>query len=134
MNIAKRIEELAARYDLPVHILYFGDYDPKGLQIPESAMADIREWVNGVDLRFTRCGISPEHVRRFNIPEKFDKPGTYEWEALDDKAAEIVIMDSLNAIVDVERITEKVESTEKETGRLQSDIKDKLSELLEGAA
>ena len=111
--------------------LYFGDYDPKGLQIPDSAMADIRAWVDGdVDLRFTRCGISPEHTERFSIPEKIENPGTYEWEALTDGGAEIVIMESLATIVDVDRITAKVEVTETETVRLQNEVQEKLAELL----
>ena len=36
-NITERMNELHDRTGLPIHVLYFGDLDPKGLQIPESA-------------------------------------------------------------------------------------------------
>ena len=67
-NIAMRIDDLYKRYKLPVHVLYFGDCDPKGLIIPESAMNDIWEWAeHGEFIKFTRIGINPEHAKEFNI-------------------------------------------------------------------
>lgn len=37
-QIAKLIESIDAKYHKPIKILYFGDYDTKGLAIPESSL------------------------------------------------------------------------------------------------
>lgn len=74
------------RYEKPIVILYFGDLDKKGKQIPESAAKDIRQW-SGVDFEFIRCGLNKGDEITFDIPENPDKPGSYQWEALTDDAA-----------------------------------------------
>ncbi len=89
-QIAKELEEKYDQYQTPIVILYFGDLDPKGLQIPISAVKDIREWAN-VDFEFIRCGLNPGDEVTYNIPENPDKPGTYQWEALSDEAARELI-------------------------------------------
>jgi hypothetical protein len=90
-KIAEELTEAAEKYNKPIVILYFGDLDPKGMQIPESAVKDIREWAS-VDFEFIRCGLNPGDEIRFNIPENPDKPGTYQWEALSDEAAQSLIL------------------------------------------
>jgi len=102
---AQRLAERWLRMRKPIHIFYYGDLDPKGLIIPESAWEDIELWTfwlmqahdqsvdgrNLKDLIFTRVGITKEQVDRLNIPENPERPGTYQWEALDDKqAAELI--------------------------------------------
>ena len=89
-QIAKELEEKHEQYGTPVVILYFGDLDPKGLQIPESAVKDIRQWAD-IDFEFIRCGLNPGDEITYNIPENPDKPGTYQWEALSDEAARALI-------------------------------------------
>jgi hypothetical protein len=44
-NVAKALKQLRQEYRKPIVVLYFGDYDPKGLSIPESARRDIAEWL-----------------------------------------------------------------------------------------
>lgn len=85
-QIAKELAEKFERYEKPIVILYFGDMDPKGFQIPISAVKDIRQWAR-VDFEFIRCGLNPGHEITFDIPENPDKPGTFQWEALTDEAA-----------------------------------------------
>ena len=89
-QIAKELEEKHDQYQTPIIILYFGDLDPKGLQIPKSAVKDVREWAK-VDFEFIRCGLNPGDEVTYNIPENPDKPGTYQWEALSDEAARELI-------------------------------------------
>jgi len=89
-QIAKKLEEKHEQYQKPIVILYFGDLDPKGLQIPESAVRDIRQW-SEVDFEFIRCGLNPGDEITYNIPENPDKPGTYQWEAVNDEAAKELI-------------------------------------------
>lgn len=57
-------------------ILYFGDHDPDGLQIPESAMATMqqlarleeRHLFNTLPVQLERCGITLAQVRELNAP------------------------------------------------------------------
>lgn len=122
-NIAKRCDYLASG-GLPVHILYFGDLDTKGLQIPESAMGDIREWVSpDTRLLFTRVGINPGHAERFSLPEKSLKPGTYEWESLSSDDAGTLIREALAAVVDLDNIEARIESAKVDTAALRAEIR-----------
>ena len=73
--------------DKTIYFLYFGDYDPKGLTIPEYAIADIRLWA-GCHIEYVRIGINEEQIEELGIAENFDKPGQYQWEAIPDKAAQ----------------------------------------------
>ena len=97
----------------PIVVLYYGDLDDKGLQIPESARVDIMNFVyfamqavydlpvdNALHKRlnrlrnmftFRRVGINQNQVSQYDIPENPERPGTYQWEGLDDDAAEELI-------------------------------------------
>jgi hypothetical protein len=97
-QIAKELEEAAERYETPIVILYFGDLDPKGMTIPESALADIRAWCEA-DFEFIRSGLNPGDEVEYSLPENPDKPGTYQWEALNHETAEEVITGAVNQFV-----------------------------------
>jgi hypothetical protein len=114
-NVARRLQNFHKKYDKPIVILYFGDYDPKGLQIPESALKHIWHWtgeLKGVSdtlkklndnmwstadgkFRYIRVGINKSHVGSMDIPENPEKPGTYQWEALKDEMAGKFILDAI---------------------------------------
>ena len=98
-RIAKEIEYKAQEYGKPVKVLYFGDYDRAGLIIPETSFADIEEWCN-VEFEFIRCGLNPGDEVEYNIPENFEHPGAFQWEALDDHAAKEIITSAVNQYVD----------------------------------
>lgn len=83
----------------PIVVLYFGDLDPKGLQTPESAVSDIREWCSA-DFEFVRCGLNPGDEIRLDIPERFDNPGEYQWEALSDDQARDLITSHVDRYLD----------------------------------
>jgi len=80
----------------PIRVLYFGDDDPKGHEIPRNAWQDIHPWLElqaggPVDAEIIRVGLNPSDGARLGIPENFEHPGTYQWEALpDDQAGEII--------------------------------------------
>jgi len=102
-RIAQHITDKAAQYHKPVMVLYFGDYDPAGMTIPETSIADIRLWTS-VDFNFIRCGLNPGDEIKYNIPENIDHPGAYQWEALDDSSAKNLITNSVNQFVDTAAI------------------------------
>ncbi len=108
-DAARRVFQALLR-DKQIKVFYFGDLDPKGIQIPISAQKDI-EWFVGALIAqhmprdswetwadkfgrswgFTRVGINEEHVDEYEIPENPERPGTYQWEGLSDEgAAELI--------------------------------------------
>ena len=46
-QIAGELTAIASKFECPVTILYFGDLDDKGQQIPDSAYRDISDWTKG---------------------------------------------------------------------------------------
>ena len=101
-------------------VLYYGDLDEKGVQIPESARRDIEtmmvqslwrrlyrergwtasqgndewaaEWRPMVDsFEWIRVGLTDQQVIDYDIPENPERPGSYQWEAVPDAAAEELI-------------------------------------------
>jgi len=89
-QIAELIDEAWTKWKKPIKFLYFGDFDPKGLEIPENAMRDIEAWASA-EFEFIRIGINEEHIALYNIPDNPDAPGKYQWEALDDESAHELI-------------------------------------------
>jgi hypothetical protein len=117
-TIAKELEKAYRYYRRPIIILYFGDLDPKGLVIPESAARDIQEWCN-VPFEFIRAGLNPGDEDRYNIMENPDKPGTYQWEALDDDTARDVITQAVDPYVDREAFAATLAKQNEATERLK---------------
>ena len=130
-------ERLAERYlelRKPIHIYYFGDYDPKGLIIPMSAWRDIGTWAaallinQGVKpeetrqiLNYRRLGINENHIGELDIPENPERPGTYQWEALDDEQAAELIAEA-NESLDLPAF----ESVKKKENQIARRLKAKL--------
>ena len=93
-QLAKKLEEVHDKYGKPIQILYFGDHDPKGYKILDSALRDIKAWCK-VSFNVERVGLTEEQAETFNLSEQPDKPGCYQWEALNDEQAKTLILDSL---------------------------------------
>lgn len=109
--MAKRLDKLAEWYPgKPIIVKYFGDLDPKGLLIPESALKDIRAWCK-TPFEFERVGLDKEHAIRWNLPDNPEKPGQYQWEALPDEGAKELIVGALAPLIDLDKIA-KVEKHE----------------------
>ena len=94
------------RRDYPgkqIIVLYFGDNDKHGNQIPKSAVADIKYWCSqrGIEFDFYRAGLNDGQELKFNIPENPEHQGTYQWEALSDEAARTIITQALSTIPDL---------------------------------
>lgn len=121
-EIAKTLDSVAEHYpDTPITALYFGDLDLKGLQIPESAVADTRKWTSA-DFDFIRRGLNPGDEGRFDLPENFEKPGTYRWEALDDDDARTPIEEHVNRYLDDDAFEAVAAREAKESARFRDEM------------
>lgn len=94
-KLAKKLEAAYEKYEKPVKILYFGDCDKKGYQIPEAALKDIRAWCK-VPFDIEHVGLTLDQAKEFGLPENPDKPNSYQWEALENDHAEKLILESLS--------------------------------------
>jgi len=112
-ELAKHIEDIRQKYpEKKIIILYFGDCDKKGGMIPQSALKDIRAWCN-VEFEFIRCGLTLEQAQKYRIPDNPDKPGQYQWEALNDADAKELIITNLEKYWSKELIDEVLKEEEK---------------------
>lgn len=111
-DVAKSLESAAAKYKKPVTILYFGDLDKKGEEIPYNAAKDVWQWCRN-DFEFVVCGLTPDQVSRMDVPENPEKPGEYQWEALTDIQAREIINDALDQYVERTLIEDAKTETEK---------------------
>jgi hypothetical protein len=107
-KIAKRLEAKADRYEKPIAILYFGDEDESGHIIQTTIEKDVRRWTE-VDFDLIWCGLTMDQVRRYKIPENFEKPG-YQWEALPDEGASEIITMAVRKYIDPDLIEEADEA------------------------
>jgi len=113
-TIAKYFMSMSTKYGIPVRVFYFGDCDKAGETILAGAMKDIEEWCD-VDFEITHVGLTREQAEGFGVPENFEKPGDYQWEALkDDQASSLITpiyrlvdMDIKSDTYHRERIAEK---------------------------
>ncbi len=126
-KLARMIDDLHQYYELPVKILYFGDLDEKGMQIPKSAIRDVRAWCR-TDFEYARIGLCPEHVERWSLIENPEKPG-YQWEAMSDAAARELIIGALDAEIDRTAIWDVLEREEAATDRWKQAIGTAIDDL-----
>ena len=94
-KIAKHIEEKCRKYSKDATVLYFGDLDDAGETIFQTGKTDITAWCDA-NVSFVHCGLNAEQAARYQIPENFEHPGNYQWEALTDQQAKEIINESLD--------------------------------------
>lgn len=123
-EIAKKIEAMALKYRKPVQILYYGDYDEKGIQIYLAALKDILAWSN-IGFNVESVGLTLEQARKMKIPENPLKPNTYQWEALNDEQAGSLILKGLEKYQ--HKVSENMLNREKD---LQERIVNKIKVML----
>jgi hypothetical protein len=57
--------------EIPVHILYIGDYDPAGVLIDQSIRQNIADHLGtDFDFNFHRIGINTDQIAAYNLPTK----------------------------------------------------------------
>lgn len=120
----------------PIVILYFGDYEPlgntgsrgKGIRIPKDALKDIKPWFQTLwinenegsksvpAINFVRCGLNPEHIESWGLPQNPKRPNEYQWEALDDAQASELIVESIKKYwsqADIKKVEQREEKDAK---------------------
>ncbi len=94
-TLRERARQLQEYGKVPkITVLYFGDLDKKGLSIARSALKDIEKWAM-VDIDFHRIGLTKSQTETFHLLDNPERPGEYQWEALNDEQAESVIREGL---------------------------------------
>jgi len=72
MEAVKRFWRIQERYpDRPIKILYFGDFDPSGLNIPENLMERFVRYGNfeeGVDISLDRKALTIPQINQYELP------------------------------------------------------------------
>ncbi len=126
-NIAKYLENQAVDYEKAITVLYFGDCDDGGYKIYQASMRDISEWC-GAEINFVRCGLTEEQAVKYGIPENFEKPGSYQWEALPDSAAEEIITESLAQYHDSGAVDRAYREGLKITAAVSDEVNERLGE------
>ena len=128
-RIAKRLEQMSGQYDgKPMTILYFGDLDQKGLEIPENALRDIRAWCS-VPFEFIRCGLNKGDEVRFGLGSSIDRADSYQWESLSHEQARELIVPSVEKFIS-QRLFSEIEQREQEaTEKFQESIKEMFDDL-----
>jgi len=129
-SIAKQLEEARRRYRKPIVVLYFGDYDKHGLEILESAEADIRAW-SKAQFEIVRCGLTEEQVEKYSVPDNPSKPGDYQWEALSHEGAEEVITTSLAKYLDLDTVDKLREESEEQEEHWKLRVREVMEKLVE---
>jgi len=131
-NIIRDLETVSERYpDKPLIILYFGDADDKGYAIPNDATRIIREWgCPAFDL--VRVALNPGDGERLGMTENPDKPGCYQWEALTDDQARLIITRAVSEYVDFAAMQAVTEQEERVTRRFRDEMRGLLDRWVEG--
>jgi hypothetical protein len=52
-------------------LIYFGDLDPSGIQIPRALINNMRS-EHGIEVRLVRAGLNPEQLTKYNLPRSMD--------------------------------------------------------------
>ena len=70
-------------------------------------------------------------MEKWKIPENPEKPGEYQWEALDDDAARKIILSALDEYIDLDsirKVEELEENTTKKCVEILEDLPGSLSQ------
>jgi hypothetical protein len=123
---AKAIEQAIERYGKPTTVLYFGDLDTGGEVIGDVVERDTRDWCK-YDFEFIRCGLTMDQVVKYDVPENFQKPGDYQWEALAgdlEFAAREIISEATEPFVRQGELSELDDTEAQATERLRGELRE----------
>lgn len=119
-------------------ILYFGDYDPSGVDIPRSIQENLNRL--GVDVQVIRIALHPEQIRALNlsgVPAKSSDTRSVNWngddvvelDAIDPKVLSKMCNDEINKYFDRTLYDELKQRESEEKEIYKQALKDFVNEL-----
>ena len=134
-RMAERFCKAKDRGQTPV-LLYFGDLDPSGVQIPLSLQKNLIEH-HRVEVHVDRCALNPRQIKQYSLPESFDAakksdPNYERWigkygntpptelDALHPETLTTVAKAGIENWLDMEDFKDQMEIEELERDRLKS--------------
>jgi len=121
-----------------IHILYYGDYDPSGEDIPRSLEANLNRM--GIDLQVHHIALNPQQIREMGLPgvppkqsdsrtRNWDGAGAVELDAVEPKTLEQMCLDSIDEYFDEDKYQELREREQEERAKYQKELKDFVNGL-----
>ena len=134
-EVAKGLEEKRDRYGKKIVILYFGDYDEPGKKIKEKTADRIKRW-SDAKFEVEWCGLTEEQIKKYDLPEKPDNPGSYEWESfavLGEPGHEIageIIQSSIAKFIDLSIIKKISKEAISEQDKWRKIVREEIQDLV----
>lgn len=137
-DVAQRMIEAESNGKTPI-ILYFGDYDPSGEDIPRS-IQDNLEKDFGVSVEVRRIALMEEQVIKWKLPPapakvgdsrtaNWDGLGQVELDAVSPERINNLVQDAIDQIFDQEKYSELIEDENLERVQYVQQIKDYVQNL-----
>ncbi len=135
---SQRFDEAEGKGKKPI-ILYFGDYDPSGEDIPRSIKENL--WKDfGVDVEVKRIALMEDQVVKWNLPPapaksgdsrtaSWDGLGQVELDAVSPERLSVLINNSIQDIFDDDAYNELQEREDQEREQYQAELKKYVNEL-----
>jgi len=114
-------------------ILYFGDYDASGEDIPRSIEDNMRD-IMGVDVEVRRCALMEDQVIEWGLPPaptkstdtravNWDGLGQVELDAVEPRKLQRMVTDAINDVFDQDLHDELMEQQDEEKTQYVADLK-----------
>ncbi|MGD2113412.1 MAG: hypothetical protein PVG07_00055 [Acidobacteriota bacterium] len=137
-DASKRFKLARNEGKIPI-ILYFGDYDPSGEDIPRSIQQNFIDL--GVTVEVKRIALLEEQVVEWNLPPapakktdsrtaNWDGLGQVELDAVDPKKLQRLCLDAINDIFDEEAYSYLMETEEEERSEYRLQLKSFVNDEL----
>jgi hypothetical protein len=124
--MAEAAEDIDLAADKDVHIFYFGDLDPSGVDIARNVEERLSEFTQEAYVNFERVAVTVEQVELWGLPVRPTKRtdtrsngwvgGSVELDAIDPDQLREMVRDRIEALVDEDalEVVRTVEAEERE--------------------
>jgi hypothetical protein len=132
-EMAARLLRRQVRFNSPIFLLYFGDFDPEGFEIQTALESVIRHHVPDLVFRMVRVALNWDQVTHYNLPTAPGKQASrlhakfiqqygdnvVELDALPIQVLEQMIRNAIEALMDMDALAEIKAREEEEKERLR---------------
>jgi hypothetical protein len=138
-----RVQE-ALGYDQQTIVLYFGDWDPSGVNMIYAAMQTLYEELGLFGVNFYHCGINPEHFNQITanpVPIKktdsrskrfIEQHGTtaYELDAFHPEQLQVLVREAIEQFTDLDVLEDDLEQEDEDQSDLEI-LRDDVVQMVE---